>query len=78
MRLIEFAVFLATPTANPHLSADRTEAIILSAEPLVRAQRKRVAEFAAQRRLPLVLHSATLVARRDRCVRYIDRMRRLR
>jgi putative ABC transport system substrate-binding protein len=35
---------------------ERTEAIILPPEPLIRSQRKRVAEFAAQRRLPLLLH----------------------
>jgi len=42
------------------IARDRTEAIILSPEQLVRSQRKRVAEFAAQRRLPLLLHSALL------------------
>jgi len=40
------------------IARERTAAIILSPEPLARSQRKRVAEFAAQRRLPLLLHSA--------------------
>jgi putative tryptophan/tyrosine transport system substrate-binding protein len=35
-----------------------TEAIILSPEPLAFSQRKRIAEFAAQRRLPLLIHGA--------------------
>jgi ABC-type uncharacterized transport system substrate-binding protein len=38
------------------IARERTEAIILPPEPLIRSQRKRVAEFAAQRHLPLVLH----------------------
>jgi ABC-type uncharacterized transport system substrate-binding protein len=38
------------------IARDRTEAIILSPEQLVRSQLTRVAEFAAQRRLPLLLH----------------------
>jgi putative ABC transport system substrate-binding protein len=45
------------------IARERTEAIILSPEPLVRSQRKRVAEFATQRRLPLLIHggAATLL-----------------
>ena len=40
------------------IAREHTEAIILPPEPLARSQRKRVAEFAAQRRLPLLLHGA--------------------
>src|SRR5574342_34112 len=38
------------------IARERTEAIILPPEPLIRSQRKRVAEFAAPRHLPLLLH----------------------
>jgi ABC-type uncharacterized transport system substrate-binding protein len=38
------------------IARERTAAIILGPDPLIRSQRKRVAEFAAQRRLPLLLH----------------------
>jgi putative ABC transport system substrate-binding protein len=40
------------------IARERTGAIILPPEPLILSQRKRVAEFAAQRRLPLIFHSA--------------------
>jgi putative ABC transport system substrate-binding protein len=43
------------------IARERTEAIILPPEALVRSQRKRVAEFALQRRLPLLLHGAPIL-----------------
>jgi putative tryptophan/tyrosine transport system substrate-binding protein len=47
-------------TAFKAIVGERTQAIILPPEPLIRSQRKRIAEFAAQRRLPLLLHSSAL------------------
>jgi putative ABC transport system substrate-binding protein len=38
------------------IARERTGAIIVPPEPLIRSQRKRIAEFAAQRRLPLLIH----------------------
>jgi putative ABC transport system substrate-binding protein len=49
------------PGAFVAIARERTEAIILPPEPLVRSQRKRVAEFASQRRLPLLLHGAPIL-----------------
>jgi putative ABC transport system substrate-binding protein len=40
---------------------ERTEAIILPPEPLIRSQRRRIAEFAAQHHLPLLLHGAPVL-----------------
>jgi len=38
------------------ITRERTGAIILGPEALIRSQQKRIAEFAAQRRLPLLIH----------------------
>lgn len=43
------------------IARERTEAIILPPEPLIRSQRKRIAEFAAQRRLPLLFHGTPVL-----------------
>jgi len=40
---------------------ERTEAIIVPPEPLIRSQRRRIAEFAAQHHLPLLLHGPAVL-----------------